>query len=140
MVCEACGNGNVQFSESCDDGNLVNGDGCDSLCNEETGYTCNGEPSLCSPTCGDGRLISPEVCDDGPSSHSYISTPRCKNDCTGADDYYECTGGNFTDPTSCIPDCGDNVRIGTEACDDGDNDDTSNCKADCSGPVTGYIC
>jgi len=30
--------------------------------------------------------------------------------------------------------------ISPEVCDDGDIDGTSNCKADCSGPVNGWSC
>ena len=34
----------------CDDGGTTNGDGCDSTCMIEPGFTCTGEPSVCTPT------------------------------------------------------------------------------------------
>ena len=42
-----CGNG-IIVSEECDDGNTNNGDGCSSSCQIESGWTCVGEPSICS--------------------------------------------------------------------------------------------
>ena len=45
----ACGNGWVEFGESCDDGNDEDGDGCSSTCLPEFGYTCEGQPSDCTP-------------------------------------------------------------------------------------------
>ena len=43
-----CGNGIITGSEKCDDNNTNNGDGCSSMCQIENGYTCKGEPSVCS--------------------------------------------------------------------------------------------
>jgi len=43
-----CGNGVVTPDEQCDDDNTNNGDGCSSTCTIEKGYTCVGEPSVCT--------------------------------------------------------------------------------------------
>jgi cysteine-rich repeat protein len=45
-----CGDGVVEAPEACDDGGLVNGDGCggSSGCDIESGWICNGSPSVCS--------------------------------------------------------------------------------------------
>ena len=47
--CEAtiCGDGLVRGSEECDDHNNAPGDGCSALCLIESGFVCNGEPSVC---------------------------------------------------------------------------------------------
>jgi len=46
--CHECGDGALQGPEGCDDGNLDPGDGCDANCQVEAGFTCAGEPSICS--------------------------------------------------------------------------------------------
>jgi cysteine-rich repeat protein len=59
-----CGDGNVEAPEACDDAGTMAGDGCSAMCTVETGWTCEGNPSVCSPPeCqngvdddGDGRL------------------------------------------------------------------------------------
>jgi cysteine-rich repeat protein len=43
-----CGDEVISGDEQCDDGNLSNGDGCDMICSVESGWTCNGEPSICT--------------------------------------------------------------------------------------------
>jgi cysteine-rich repeat protein/probable HAF family extracellular repeat protein len=43
-----CGNGIVGGSEECDDGDITPGDGCDASCQIETGWICEGEPSVCT--------------------------------------------------------------------------------------------
>lgn len=49
QVLSSCGNGIIETPyEGCDDGNYVGGDGCSSLCAVESGYTCTGQPSVCT--------------------------------------------------------------------------------------------
>ena len=43
-----CSNGVIEAGETCDDTNTNNGDGCSNVCAVESGYTCSGEPSVCS--------------------------------------------------------------------------------------------
>lgn len=45
---KGCGNGTREKSEACDDGNTTAGDGCDATCTVEPGFTCTGEPSVCT--------------------------------------------------------------------------------------------
>lgn len=72
--------------EECDDGNLVSGDGCSNSCTVESGYECNGEPSVCEETCA--RLGSQLVLlmhldgnfDDSADSPN-DNTGQCGSDC-----------------------------------------------------------
>ena len=43
-----CGDGLIEGTEECDDGDTNPGDGCDAGCQVEPGWTCEGEPSVCS--------------------------------------------------------------------------------------------
>jgi cysteine-rich repeat protein len=43
-----CGDGLIEGAEQCDDGGTTPGDGCDAGCQIESGWTCAGEPSVCS--------------------------------------------------------------------------------------------
>jgi cysteine-rich repeat protein len=52
----ACGNGDVEATETCDDGNTDDGDYCAADCSAETG------------SCGDGTRQSNETCDDGATT------------------------------------------------------------------------
>jgi cysteine-rich repeat protein len=44
-----CSDGLIQGTEECDDENAANGDGCSAMCLIESGFVCNGEPSVCVP-------------------------------------------------------------------------------------------
>ncbi len=46
-----CGDGSVDVgnTEACDDDNNASGDGCDNTCSVEFGFTCSGQPSVCTP-------------------------------------------------------------------------------------------
>ncbi len=59
-----CGNGVTQanIGEDCDDSNTVDGDGCSSFCQEETGFVCVDQPSVCRPSPGRaGDLVITEL-------------------------------------------------------------------------------
>ena len=43
-----CGDGVIEGTEECDDNGTVPGDGCDASCEIEPGWTCEGEPSVCT--------------------------------------------------------------------------------------------
>jgi cysteine-rich repeat protein len=66
-VCELCGNGILEGSETCDDNNLDSNDGCSKVCRIEPGFTCvqnmASSVSQCY-NCGNGRVEHPETCDD----------------------------------------------------------------------------
>ncbi|WP_323389814.1 hypothetical protein [Myxococcus qinghaiensis] len=59
-------------AEVCDDGNPLLGDGCSSVCQVETGYTCAGQPSVCTDTCTWG-----EVCVNTPGGFE-CEEPVCE--------------------------------------------------------------
>jgi cysteine-rich repeat protein len=60
-----CGDGVISAGEACDDANTSSGDGCNILCNVESGWSCAGEPSTCTPLCGNNQLDPGEPCDGG---------------------------------------------------------------------------
>jgi cysteine-rich repeat protein len=89
-VGSVCGNGIIELGEQCDDDDTINGDGCSSSCTVESGYTCVGEPSVCSPVAG--PVCGDETCDPGEDCSN------CPGDC-GA-----CPAGDCTDGVDCLCD------------------------------------
>ncbi len=74
-----CANGVLEPTETCDDGDADAGDGCSAQCQTETGWTCTGQPSVCSTVCGDSIVIAGrEACDDGNTSDTDGCTTQCK--------------------------------------------------------------
>ena len=43
-----CGDGVIMNPEECDDNGTAPGDGCDTSCKIESGWICEGEPSVCT--------------------------------------------------------------------------------------------
>lgn len=125
-----CGNGTLEGVEECDDGNVVAGDGCSILCEEENGYTCVGEPSVCTSTCGDSLVASDEECDDGNTNHS----DGCSEVCV-VEPNMECVG----EPSVCTSTCGNGTLESVETCDDGNNASGDGCDAGCN-EEPGYSC
>lgn len=62
-------------NEECDDQNMVQGDGCFD-CKKETGYICDGTPSVCT-LCGNGNVDENEECDDKLSTED-LPCSNCK--------------------------------------------------------------
>ncbi|MBU0660642.1 DUF4215 domain-containing protein, partial [Patescibacteria group bacterium] len=62
MCASICGDGLVEDAEACDDGDTDPDDGCSSTCTVEDGYSCDGEPSVCTLTGGCGALGPNEQC------------------------------------------------------------------------------
>ena len=73
----ACGDSFIAGAETCDDGNTDPGDGCSSICQEEVGWDCTGQPSTCTPVCGDNVVVADEVCDDGNTDETDGCTSEC---------------------------------------------------------------
>ncbi|MFP2929023.1 LamG-like jellyroll fold domain-containing protein [Pyxidicoccus sp. 3LG] len=73
-VCVFCGDGEVEGTEECDDANQQSGDGCNSVCEVEPGYTCAGEPTVCTDIdeCANGTAnCQPgEICVNTPGSYT----------------------------------------------------------------------
>ncbi len=123
----ACGNGMREGTEACDDGNPTSGDGCTG-CRVDTGYTCTGSPSSCSPTCGDGMIIGAEQCDGSnlggqtcltrgfPGGGALACSPTT---CT-----YVTTGCSATT-------CGNSTIQTGEECDDGNTIANDGCSSSC---------
>ncbi|HJL17725.1 MAG TPA: putative metal-binding motif-containing protein [Sandaracinaceae bacterium LLY-WYZ-13_1] len=125
-----CGDGLIASDEQCDDGDTSGGDGCSGSCDEETGWSCSGEPSSCSEDCGDGRVVGGEGCDDGDTSGG----DGCSGSCT-EETGWSCSG----EPSSCSEDCGDGRIVGGEGCDDGDTSGGDGCSGSCTEEA-GYTC
>ncbi len=131
-----CGDGAITSGEECDDDNAVAGDGCSPACAIEPGWSCAGEPSVCSETCGDGTLdtVAGEECEDGNLAPGDGCSAGCKIEAG-----WICDSDPL--PSVCFADCGDEIIVpGEEGCDDGDTDGTSGCDQACSGPVLGWEC
>lgn len=131
-----CGDGVVDGDrgETCDEGS----NNTDTICSvtynsAETCSYCDTECILHEITgayCGDGNLNSSdgEVCDDGadgPEGENNGDYGKCKTDCSGIGDH-----------------CGDGIKNGPEACDDGNdiNDDAclNSCQlASCGDGIVG---
>ena len=102
-----CGDGSVDTGEECDDGNTDAGDGCSATCTVEDGYTCSGEPSVCTELtageCGDGVLNTGEGCDDG----NVDAGDGCSATCT-VEEGFTCTG----QPSTCVESVGPDAEKG----------------------------
>lgn len=118
----SCGDGVLGAGEACDDGNAAADDGC-SDCVEDAGFSCTGEPSVCTTTCGDGVLAGLEGCDDG----NMVVDDGCDDQCQ-EELGYTCAGS----PSLCAPLCGDGLLIGGEVCDDGNMIDNDGCTNMCA--------
>ena len=98
-----------------------------------TGYAQNSSKNSWIPNWGDGLRYGSEKCDDGNTSNE----DGCKSDCSSVESGWVCSGGSTTskdiwtkwdkwyyqndpsNPTSCIPKCGDGMRVSYEHWDDG---------------------
>jgi cysteine-rich repeat protein len=105
-----CGNGRPDGDESCDDGGTAAGDGCSATCDEEPGFNCVGQPSVCSSDCGDGVVSGTEECDG-----ANLGGETCVSQGFSAGSL-SCSGSCTFDTSSCT-DCGDGVVSGIEECD-----------------------
>ena len=118
VVTEYFGDGIINGLEECDDGNILDGDGCSSPGEIEEGWSCTGEPSLCSAICGDGLIVGGEVCDDGINNGVY---GYCNSDCIAIGEH-----------------CGDGIINGPEECDDGGVEDGNGCSISCELETEAY--
>ena len=136
-VCtQVCGDLYLTASEQCEDGNQNDGDGCDSTCQEEDGFdhasTTNAfgqTTTVATPTCGDGKVVSGEICDDAVAD--FGGTNKCKNDCSGPENGWSCSGGTLTTPSTCIETCGNGYITDSEQCEDGNLADLDGCDSSC---------
>ncbi|CAI2376582.1 unnamed protein product [Moneuplotes crassus] len=114
--------------------------------------TISSRPT-CVTVCGDGKRAGSEECDDSNKR----SGDGCSASCTVESSWY-CTGGTTSsadtctfcypgyypspasNPTTCVSQCGDKMQVGSEKCDDGNNNNYDGCKSDCSGVEAGWVC
>ncbi len=112
-----CGNGIRTSSEACDDGNTASADGCNASCGIESGYTCEGSPSICvrkqgNSYCGNGITEYPEDCDYG-EANGIMCYPVAGGTCTSCSK--ECTHVTFGAGSY----CGNGIQEYPEDCDYG---------------------
>ncbi|NTX63199.1 DUF4215 domain-containing protein [Myxococcus sp. CA051A] len=76
-----CGDGVLGGVEVCDDGNQLSGDGCSIVCQVEPGYTCAGQPSVCTDidecALGTDTCAPGEVCVNTPGGFE-CEEPVCE--------------------------------------------------------------
>ncbi len=129
-----CGNGTVESGEGCDDGNAVDGDGCSMGCTVETGWTCTGSPSSCTPNCGDGAILGGEDCDG-----SNLGGQSC-TDMGFTGGTLACSGTCTFDTSGCTTTtCGNGVVDPGEECDDGNTVPFDGCDSGCQVEPTFYL-
>ncbi len=117
-----CGDGIIGGPEQCDDGNMAGGDGCSASCQVEPGFTCTGQPSVCTPDAVDGCLD--EDFEDGLAGWTVFNNGPLNLDWGTTNDgvcgTVNWTAGNYTGGT------------GVAACVDSD--------AAGNGQVESYLC
>jgi len=131
MDCINCGDGKIDPGEACDDGNTDDTDDC---------VRCN------PAACGDAAVhTGVESCDDGPdNSDEWSAAKHCNASCQAYAPH--CGDGtcqaDVEDASACPEDgckavCGNGVMEATEACDDGNQDDTDACLGTCEAASCG---
>lgn len=125
-----CGDGRIGGKETCDDTNMKDGDGCSSTCTVDKGWDCLQAGHPCVPHCGDGMLVGGEECD--PPNVGMGCSAACK-----LEPGYVCAPPpqvpNPSLPATCHKTvCGDGIKEGREACDDGNAVDGDGCSANCT--------
>lgn len=129
-----CGDSIILSPEECDDGDTSGGDGCDSNCEIEAGYSCVGEPSVCTADCGNGNIDSGELCDPtGPNLNN--QTCISQGFVSGS---LACTAQCTFNTSGCVSNtCGDGNLSGEEQCDDSNTTNGDGCSAICQTEIPG---
>ncbi|MDD5074907.1 MAG: DUF4215 domain-containing protein, partial [Candidatus Peribacteraceae bacterium] len=122
-----CGNGRLDGEEACDDANSNLYDGC-YACMVHYGWTCTGEPSVCTPVCGDTYMEGGEQCDEGRNPP--LSGDGCSASCR-IERGWTCMrvrDARTMDVSQCSTVCGDGIVISErEPCDDGNPASADGC-------------
>eukprot|EP00961_Rhodomonas_salina_P067072 900624-Rhodomonas_salina.1 len=128
-----CGDGFRQGAEECDTAGETSG--C-AACVVVNTFACSGGESggtdSCSSGCGvggDSVQGTNEDCDDGNNDDG----DGCSHSCR-LEPGWTCTAVSGQITTSCVTDCGDGIKAGSEACDSGTtiNAGGHGCNPDCS--------
>jgi cysteine-rich repeat protein len=117
---DGCITGPKGGPEQCDDGNRASGDGCSSICEAEQIIVCGNGVKEGHEECDDGNVESSDCCSSGCQEEPYTDINM-----NGACDAGE-TEDIIDDPV-----CGNGVKEGTEACDDGNTIDDDSCSNAC---------
>ncbi len=147
-----CSNAFMEGAEQCDDGNGNNNDGCSLNCTVETGYTCIGNPSVCTigatagATAGNtaGNTAGDTSTTVGTTAGATVGTTAgttAENTAgTTAGTTVGTTAGNIAGATSGdLILCGNGDLDSGEQCDDGNPENGDGCTTSC-GIETGYAC
>ncbi len=146
----ACGNGEVDGTDSCDDGGVTDGGGCSADCQRELGVSCtsNGQcdTNQCDTVgsgacevdnvCGNGEVDGTDFCDDGGATNGGGCSSDCQLElgvtCTSSAqcDTNQC---DLLGSNQCEADnvCGNGQVDGTDFCDDGGVTNGGGCSSDC---------
>ena len=151
-----CGDGIIQQGEECDDGNKNNGDGCDSNCRRELARltvikeVINDDGG--TKTASDFRLFvgNTEVVSGAKNSFnpgfytvSEIEDPNYASSIRGACDGDGTVTLNLGDDKICVVRnddkivCGNGVVQSGEECDDGNQNNSDQCRNNCRFPFCG---
>jgi cysteine-rich repeat protein len=84
-----CGNGIIEPPQACDDANTTAGDGCSATCTIEAGYTCTGQPSVCTNLPA-ASCANPIVVTGNDFQYAGTNIQQYGND------------GNYSAPASCV--------------------------------------
>src|SRR5215217_5519129 len=120
-----CGDGVIGGVEVCDDGNQLSGDGCNSVCQLEPGYTCAGQPTVCTDI--DECAAGTDNCNENAACTNIGGSFTCA-----------CNAGYEGDGVTCtnIDECAASPCLNGGTCIDGVGSFT--CK--CAPTYEGNIC
>lgn len=109
-----CGDGVIEGTETCDDDDTDSLDGCSNVCAIEAGYSCTGEPSVCTADCGNTVCAGSEECD---TADMCGQTCESQGFSTGT---LSCDASCNIVTTGCVAySCGNSVLDPGEPCDYG---------------------
>jgi len=148
-----CGNVVIETGETCDDGNRDPSDGCDAVCSVELGYSCVGEPSVCTPIdtdndgvldpfdpapsdpdlCGDSDADTCDDCTVGADDLGPLPDVRPGDDGPDADGDGTCDAGDTDDDNDGVPDATDPDDTHPDVCGDSDADTCDDCAVGTDG-------
>ncbi len=113
-----CGDGFICGSEVCDDGNTSVMDGCSAVCTVESGWTCGGEPSVCTLGCTQPEALFLQAGCNAGEMCTVTAFTGGTYECAveGSDPYYgscifydDCVAGsvcaNLGAGSQCVPYC-----------------------------------